>query len=62
METLDAQLVLTLFSVSLFVFVQSACDRIPEEGTIVYDVDFPVGMKSLRVEEAGTKTAPLLPD
>ena len=24
-----------------FVFVQSGCDRIPEEGTIVYDVDFP---------------------
>ena len=24
-----------------FVFVQSGCDQIPEEGTIVYDVDFP---------------------
>ena len=24
-----------------FVFIQSGCDRIPEEGTIVYDVDYP---------------------
>ncbi|MBT7202945.1 MAG: hypothetical protein HN867_05565, partial [Deltaproteobacteria bacterium] len=31
-----------LFSLLLsLAFTQSACDRIPEEGTIVYDIDFP---------------------
>ena len=31
-----------LFSLLLsLAFTQSACDQIPEEGTIVYDVDFP---------------------
>ncbi|MGA1137513.1 MAG: hypothetical protein ACO30K_14970, partial [bacterium] len=31
-----------LFSLLLsLAFTQGACDQIPEEGTIVYDVDFP---------------------
>ncbi len=46
-----------------FVFVQSGCDRIPEEGTIVYDVDFPRGDEvPTGGGEAAPRTAPLLPD
>ena len=47
-----------LFSLLLsLAFTQSACDVIPEEGTIVYDVDFPLANANVSTEGSSSDGA-----